>query len=1156
MIRRYLEPSRLLLLGVVAAMMLALSIGASTASAETHSELCKKAGCPWWQLDSSAAPTFLPPGKEAQIIATARNLGNAVVSGSKHVATLTDTLPPGVKAKSVAGHTGVAGRGKMTCPSAKEVEEGKPLRCTYAETLQPYELLELEITVVAAEQPPGTELPNEVTVEGGEGPGGAEVPSPAPLIKKVVVNGAPTPFAIQSLGFAAEREDGSPDTQAGEHPFQMTTTVDLNQTFEPDLHGNLVRGSPALTKDLQVQLPPGLVGNPTAVPQCSEVDFTAQENVRNACPGSTAIGVAVVTVNEPLLFGVTTRSVPVFNLVPAPGEPARLGFSVLKVPVVLDTAVRTGESYGVIATVKNATQVADLLSSNVTIWGVPGDPKHDPSRGWACVEGGAAANGEACAPPTERNTAPFLTLPTSCGQPLKTAVLADSWLEPGPHLADGRIDQSDPRWKQAQTESPAQEGCGSLPFAPTLTVAPEGQAANTPTGLKVEIKVPQESTLAASGLGEADIKATTVALPEGVMLNPAASDGLTACSAGQVGFTGLEEAFQTNNSEFSPAPPECPDASKVGTVKITTPLLPNKLEGSVYLARQNTNPFKAPLVLYLIARDPVSGVLVKLAGTVTPNPTTGQLVSTFENTPPVPFEDLEVNFFGGPRASVTTPPLCGTYPTTTAFTPWSGNGTATPSSAFPISSGPGGAGCSNPQPFTPSFQAGATNNQAGAFTPFSLTLGRPDADQALSSITMHLPTGMAAILASVTPCPEPQAAQGTCGPDSLIGHATSSSGLGADPFTLSGQVYLTGPYNGAPFGIDIVTPAMAGPFNLGTVIVRSSINVDPYTAAVTISGAVPTMVETAAVGKAGIPVQLQRTNVTVDRPGFQFNPTNCTPMAITGTLGGAQGGVANVSSSFQTANCAKLPFHPVLEASTESKTSKPNGASLIVKVSSPGLGQANIAKTKLVLPLNLPSRLTTIQKACPDHVFEANPATCNEGSNIGIATIHTPVFKNPLSGPAFLVSHGNLAFPDVEFVLQGEGVTIILDGQTDIKKGITSSTFNALPDAPFTKFETVLPEGPHSALAAYGAPLCTQKLVMPTTITAQNGDVINQSTAIHVTGCPKAAKALTRAQLLAKALKACRTHWKHNKKKRGACEAQARKKYKAKKASTRSKKGR
>jgi hypothetical protein len=434
-----------------------------------------------------------------------------------------------------------------------------------------------------------------------------------------------------------------------------------------------------------------------------------------------------------------------------------------------------------------------------------------------------------------------------------------------------------------------------------------------------------------------------------------------------------------------------------------------------------------------------------------------------------------------------------------------------------------------------------------------LTLGRADGDQALSSITMHLPMGMAAKLASVTPCPEPQAAQGTCGPESLVGHATSSSGLGADPFTLPGQVYLTGPYNGAPFGIDIVTPAVAGPFNLGTVIVRSQINVDPYTAAVTISGAIPTMVETAAVGKAGIPVQLQRTNVTVDRPEFQFNPTNCTPMSINATLGGAQGASKEVSSPFQVANCAKLPFHPVFEASTESKTSKANGASLIVKVSSPGLGQANIAKTKIVLPLNLPSRLTTIQKACPDHVFEANPATCGEGSNIGTATIYTPVFKKPLSGPAYLVSHGNLAFPDVEFVLQGEGITIILDGQTDIKKGITSSTFNALPDAPFTKFETVLPEGPHSALAAYGAPLCTQKLVMPTTITGQNGDVINQNTAIGVTGCAKAAK-LTRAQLLANALKACRTHWKHNKKKRAACEAQARKKYKGNKASKHSKK--
>jgi hypothetical protein len=412
---------------------------------------------------------------------------------------------------------------------------------------------------------------------------------------------------------------------------------------------------------------------------------------------------------------------------------------------------------------------------------------------------------------------------------------------------------------------------------------------------------------------------------------------------------------------------------------------------------------------------------------------------------------------------------------------------------------------------------------------------------------MKLPTGLAAILASVTPCPEAQASQGTCGPDSLIGHAVSSSGLGSDPFSLGGTVYLTGPYKGAPFGVEIVTPAVAGPFNLGVVLVRSSINVDPYTAAVTISGAVPTMVETATAGRVGIPVQLKRTTVTVDRPGFQFNPTNCTRTAITATLGGAQGAAANVSTPFQVANCSKLKFAPVFEAFTEAKTSKFNGASLIVRVSSPGLGQANIAKTVISLPKVLPSRLTTIQKACVDKVFEANPANCPEGSNIGIAKITTPVFKNQLTGPAYLVSHGNRAFPDVVFVLQGEGVTIILDGNTDIKNGITTSSFNALPDAPFTKFETILPEGPHSALAAFGS-LCTSPLSLPTVITAQNGNVITQNTKLTVTGCPKAKAKLSRAQLLAKALASCKKQFKHSKKKRHSCEAKARKKYKAKKA--------
>jgi hypothetical protein len=1109
------RPSRrCLLAGALACALLAALAGGPSALA---------AAAPRWSLDSNSAPAFLvPESKEAQVVVIATNLGDAKLDGSKTPITIKDTLPPGLKVTVVSGHS-ARGRTEavMSCPLPAAHE---PVTCTYGGTLAPYESLEVAINVEV--ESPTEPLVNKVEASGGEGPGGTPVPSASAGVPLHV--GAATPYGIEKFNLGVEDESGSPASQAGEHPFQMTTTLDFNQVIEhlgTSEETFVRRSTPALTKDVRVTLPRGLIGNPNAVEQCSSIDFSAQINSRNECGPNSAVGVAVVTLNEPSHAGLTTRSVPVFNIVPAPGEPARLGFFVVKVFVTLDTSVRTGKDYAVVASVSNATTIGDVLATKVTIWGNPSDPSHDESRGWGCLESGFAANGEPCTAPATRGTVPFLSMPTLCSEGLHSEVEVDSWSEPNTAL------------RQAD-ESPALGGCSLLGFKPTLEVSPETQSASEPTGLNVSVKLPQESTLTAGQLAEGDARATTLALPQGMQLNPGASDGLLACSAGQFGFEGVSEGDQTNNEQFSPTFPGCVDQSKVGTVRIKTPLLAHELEGSAFLGEQGTKPFQPPLVLYLVAQDPVSGVLVKLAGHVTPDPSTGQLVSVFENTPPLPFESLDVHFFSGPRASVATPDLCGGYETTSSFVPWSG-GEAKPSASFAITSGPGGGACpGNPLPFSPGFAAGSLNTEAGAYTPFSVTIDRPDGNQAIEKLTMHLPTGLAAKLASVTPCGEPQAASNTCGADSLIGHATEEAGLGGNPTTLTAPVYFTGPYKGAPFGLSVVTHAKSGPFDLGLITVRSRIDVNPYTAAVTItSDPLPTIIK-------GVPVQLKHLNVMVDErsPGFQFNPTNCNPLRIDATLTGSQGTNANVGSGFQVKDCAKLPFKPTFTASTQAKTSKLNGASLTVHVTS-GPGQANIGKTRIALPLQLPSRLTTIQKACIDKVFEANPAGCPEGSNIGTATIHTPVLKNPLSGPAYLVSHGNAAFPDVEFVLQGEGLTIILDGQTDIKKGITTSTFNALPDAPVTSFETVLPEGPHSALAANGN-LCSKPLKMPTTMTGQNGFVINQTTRIKVVGCPKA-KPPTRAQKLAKALKECRK--KKSKHKRKVCERAARSKYGPKK---------
>ena len=602
----------------------------------------------------------------------------------------------------------------------------------------------------------------------------------------------------------------------------------------------------------------------------------------------------------------------------------------------------------------------------------------------------------------------------------------------------------------------------------------------------------------------------------------------------------------------------CPDASKLGTVHIRTPLLRDELEGSVYLAdpapngEPGKNPFNSLVALYLVAKDPVSGVLVKLAGEGVLDEHTLRVATTFRDAPQVPFEDLKVDLFGGPRASVSTPARCGGYQADGVFTPWSGTGPVSvlsPAEDFAVTSGVGGSACPTGRlMFAPGFTAFSTNPQAGAFTGFQLELTRPDGDQALSAVSMHLPQGVAALLSSVELCSDAQAAVDACPAGSEVGKATAVAGLGPEPFVQEGgRVFITGPYHGAPFGLEIVTPAKAGPFDLGYVTVRSKLLIDPTDASVTIvSDPFPTQLR-------GIPLQLKKVLVTVDRPGFQFNGTSCDPTAITGTVTGDEGAAVAVSNRFQVGGCEGLAFAPKLTASVDGQASRSEGVTFRVTVESAGLGQANIHKVNLQLPRSLPSRVSTLQKACLEATFNANPASCSPESVIGNATIKTPVLKNPLSGPAYLVSHGGAAFPDVEFVLQGEGITLVLDGKTDIEGGITYSKFESAPDAPFTTFETVLPAGPHSALGAYTPAgdynLCATKLVMPTTITAQNNHAVEQETPVATTGCSGVKHNQTHkplAQRYAKAIKTCRTRYKHNKSKRAGCEHKAYKTYMAK----------
>ncbi len=986
---------------------------------------------------------------------------------------------------------------------------------------------------------------------------------------------AASTFGVKNFEVQFLNKDGTADTQAGSHPYEMVTSFAFTMKAERQI---ATWDSPYITepagnvRDIIVDTPPGLYGDPNATQKkCTLVELEKEVSgpygIEGLCPLGSVVGKLHIETH-----GYGTKWYTYYNMVPPHGVAAQLG-AVTQIPMTfIDAGVQAGGQYPLQAKSLGISGLEPIFNVKTVLFGEAGEAA--VVRAEEAVHegtGGAAAVEEAI-----RERKPYLTLPTGCTGPLRSSISVDSYQEPGHYVSKSYIAHD------AGGEPLPLTGCSVLTFPATITVAPDVTDASSPSGLTVGVHVPQTAALNPDGLAESALRDTTVALPEGLAINPAGADGLEACSEGLAGFEighGVNgSGFEEFNAEsepgvktatFTPTPIEglqpgvsfCPNSSKIGEVTIHTPLLPNPLKGFVYLAAQDENPFGSLIAMYMMVEDPVSGSTIKLAGEVllceeagqilngVSCQAPGQVVATFKNTPDLPFEELELHFFGGERAPLKTPSRCGTYTTNASFTPWDGNAPVNTSSSFQITSGPSGSPCPGASlPFNPSLTAGTTNIQAGAFSPFTMTMSREDGNQNLQAISLHMPAGLSGLLTGVELCPEPQADEGTCGPNSLIGETTVSVGVGGHPFAVKGgRVYVTGPYEGAPFGLSIVNPAKAGPYDLeketpcDCVLVRAKIEVNPVTAALTITSdnsgpyKIPTILK-------GIPLEIQHVNVTINRPGFTFNPTNCDKMAVTGTLDSTEGAASAVSLPFQATNCAALGFAPKLAASTSAKTSRADGASLAVKLTYPRApfgSDANIARVKVELPKILPSRLATLQKACLAATFEANPAACPAASIVGHAKAITPLIPVPLVGPAYFVSHGGEAFPSLVVVLQGYGVTLDLVGSTFISKAsVTSSTFKSVPDAPVGSFELTLPRGSYSALTATGN-LCTHTLAMPTEFVAQNGAVIRRSTPIAVTGCAKT-KTLSRAQKLAKALKACK---KKPKTKRASCVRVARKQF-------------
>jgi hypothetical protein len=1128
-----------------------------------------QAAYPWWGLGSIARPTLLAPGSEGVVLATAADLGDGEASGP---VTITDRLPSGVAVTSAnalkffatafsSGKVNIGPGGQWGSLHLCTVT-GQEVSCTYRdaeeleargashalvaefERLRPFAgHLSMAIKVEASPETPVGTLENEVAVSGGGGPANV-------IRRPLQISEEEQRFGIEDYELRPEAEGGAPDTQAGSHPFQLTSITNLNEGPEIKEGVEPVQ----LVRDLHFKLPAGQLGNVTAVPQCTSAQFSTYDNDLDAagavsCPPETQIGVATDTyLTYGAVNGLVTETVPMFNLTPEAGEPARFGWHAGPVPVVLNTAVRIGdgEDYGVTVNVSNITQLGGLLANEVTFWGTPGDRRHDNSRGYRCLDdlGG-------CVAANEPHPNAFLLMPTSCPadparEPFSSTLTARSWLEPaaGPH-PEATFDLENPLG-----EPLGLDGCNQLPFAPRVEAEPTSDQAMTSSGLAFDMYFDDEGLTSPEGLAQSQLSKAVVSLPVGMTANPSVAAGLTACTLPEYESETLDSAPGTG----------CPNESNIGSVEIESPLVTQKIVGSVYLAKQDENPFGTLLGLYVVAKNPELGVMIRVAGKVVPDPVTGQLVTTFEGIPQLPFAHFHFAFRQGQRAPLATPPACGTYTTDAELFPYSApDAPAHETATFAITGGPEGAPCpaGGTPPFKPVVTAGTENNAAGSYSTMYIQITRKDTEQEITRFSAQLPPGLTANLSGVPFCPDAdieaaktvsgarEEAEPSCPAASQIGHTDVGVGVGGTLAWSAGRLYLAGEYHGAPFSVVAINSAKVGPFDLGTVVVREALAINPETGVVTVdakaSDPIPHILD-------GIVIHARDVRVYVDRPGFTINPTNCEHMTFGTTVDGAGADPANpadqmpvnVSDPFQVADCANLSFKPSFKVSTSAKTSRLDGASLSVKLGFPGgsIGTgSNIKSVKVELPEQLPSRLPTLQKACTEKQFAANPAGCPPASRIGVAKAITPILPVPLEGPAYFVSRGSAGWPELVIVLQGYGVTIDLRGETHISKGITSTTFHTVPDQPVTSFELTLPEGPYSALTTEENLCATTKtvtvkrkvtvrvhgrkktvtrrvkakqsaaMVMPTTFTAQNGTVIDQNTPVGVTGCGTKKKA-------------------------------------------------
>jgi hypothetical protein len=867
-------------------------------------------------------------------------------------------------------------------------------------------------------------------------------------------------FGISAFEVQAVKEGGAPETEAGSHPYSLTTTI----AFDLQSGGQFTEGD---LRDLRIEEPPGLIENPAAVPKCAQAQFQTPraspfeepslsgEN----CPADTQVGVVTVHTSY---GGGATRRFGVFNLAPPPGVPSQLGFAPYGAPVTLDSGIRGSEgSYGLTLESHGFPQTFDLKELELTIWGVPWGVSHNGERGNCLNEAEPGFPWAKCSvgPPVAEPPLAYLAMPASCSGPLAFTATADSWQQPA--------------LVSATYETPqGLADCESLAFDPRPAGQLSDRRTTSPSGYAFELDNESETFTNPAFRVPSQVKKAVLTLPQGLTINPSVGAGLGYCTP----------ASYAAETAFSPPGSACPNDSKIGDFTVQSPLFEETLGGTIFLAQPDAaatsapgaeNPFDTLLAVYLVARSPQRGILVKVAGKIEPNQLSGQLTASFDNLPQLPYTNLRVHFREGQRAPLVTPAACGAALTRTELTPWLGT-LATVTSQFEsiIEAGIGGGPCpAGTPPFTPQAKGGTLNPNAGSYTPFYLHLTRTDAEQEITSYSAQLPPGLLGKIAGVPFCPEAAIAAAkretgvgeeqhpSCPAASSIGHTIAGYGVGSALTYAPGGLYLAGPFHGAPLSIVAIDSATVGPFDLGVIVVRSAIRVDPRTAQVSVDSAgsdpIPHILD-------GIPLHLRDVRVYISKPNFTINPTSCNPFTLTSTLTGSAAPftdpkdiTATASVPYQVSNCSSLSFKPKLALKLKGGTKRGDYPSLRA-VLTPRPGDANIGAAAVTLPKSEFLAQNHIQTICTRPQLEAE--ACPAGSVYGHATAVTPLLEEPMTGNVYLRSSSNL-LPDLVTVLHGRGVRILVEGRIDSSHGGLRGTFEGLPDAPVTKFTMVLNGG-------------------------------------------------------------------------------------------------